>query len=104
MFFRLKSEALDQIVESKPKFLTDAVDEFPATIEVAMQKEVLHLYENAVELITHGLNLHRTELFKAKDIEALVKASRSEVEFDIDERYEQRVKTLYSAIIRLDSQ
>jgi len=84
---------------SQPKFLSEAVDEFPATIEIAMQKEVLHLYDNAVELITHGLNLHRHELFEAKDIEALVKTSRSEVEFDIDERYEQRIKTLYSAIV-----
>ncbi|WP_371227072.1 Na/Pi cotransporter family protein [Roseovarius sp. 2305UL8-3] len=84
---------------SQPKFLNEAVDEFPATIEVAMQKEVLHLYENAVELITHGLNLHRKDLFEAKDIEAMVKASRSEIDFDIDERYEQRVKTLYSAIV-----
>lgn len=84
---------------SKPKYLTEAVDEFPATIERAMQKEVKHLYDNAVELIAHGLNLHRHELFAARDIEALVSASRKQVEFDIDQRYEWRIKTLYSAIL-----
>lgn len=84
---------------SKPKYLTEAVDEFPATIESAMQSEVKHLYDNAVELIAHGLNLHRHELFAAKDIEALVSASRKPVEFDIDQRYEWRIKTLYSAIL-----
>lgn len=84
---------------SKPKYLTEAVDEFPATIESAMQKEVKHLYDNAVELITHGLNLHRHELFAARDIEALVSASRKQMDFDIDQRYEWRIKTLYSAIL-----
>lgn len=84
---------------SKPKFLSEAVDEFPQTIEIAMRREVKHLYDNAVELIVHGLNLHRHELFEAKDIAAMVEASRTQVEFDIDERYEARIKTLYAAIV-----
>lgn len=84
---------------SQPKYLSKAVDEFPQTIEIAMRREVKHLYDNSVELITHGLNLHRHDLFAAKDIAALVKASRVPVEFDIDARYEARVKTLYSAIV-----
>lgn len=84
---------------SRPKYLSQAVEEFPDTIETALQKEVKHLYDNAVELITHGLNIHRHDLFKATDIAALVSSSRKPVDFDIDERYEQRVKTLYSAIV-----
>ncbi len=84
---------------SQPLYLSEAVDEFPPTIEAALRKEVKHLYDNAVELITHGLNLHRHELFETKDIAALVSVSRTAVDFDIDERYEQRIKTLYSAIV-----
>ena len=84
---------------SEPKYLSEAVDEFPQTIEYAMRLEVKHLYDNAVELITHGLNLHRHDIFAAKDIAATVEASRKPVEFDIDERYEARIKTLYSAIV-----
>lgn len=84
---------------SEPKYLTEAVDEFPQTIEIAMRREVKHLYDNAVELIVHGLNLHRHDLFAAKDIAAVVEASREPVEFDIDDRYEARIKTLYSAIV-----
>lgn len=84
---------------SQPKFLSEAVDEFPLTAQIAMRREVSHLYDNAVELIVHGLNLHRHELFDTKDIAATVAASRTPVEFDIDERYENRVKTLYSAIV-----
>jgi phosphate:Na+ symporter len=84
---------------SKPKYLSKAVDEFPATIKIAMRQEVDHLYQNAMELITHGLNLHRHELFDATDIAALVEASKTPFDFDIDDRYERRVKTLYSAIV-----
>lgn len=84
---------------SKPKYLSAAVDEFPQTIEHAMRSEVKHLYDNAVELIVHGLNLHRHDIFTSKDIAATVAASRAPVEFDIDERYEARIKTLYSAIV-----
>lgn len=84
---------------SKPKYLSAAVDEFPQTIEHAMRFEVKHLYDNAVELIAHGLNLHRDDIFTSKDIAATVAASRAPVDFDIDERYEARIKTLYSAIV-----
>ena len=84
---------------SKPKYLSQAVDEFPQTIEFAMRQEVKHLYDNAVEVIVHGLNLHRHEIFDTKDIAATVRASRRPFEFDIDERYEARIKTLYSAIV-----
>lgn len=84
---------------SQPKFLSEAVDEFPITARTAMRREVLHLYSNAVDLITNGLNIHRHVLFEAKDVAAIVAASRAPVEFDIAERYEHRVKTLYSAIV-----
>jgi phosphate:Na+ symporter len=84
---------------SKPRYLNEAVDEFPQTLESALRKEVRHLYENAMELIMHGLNLHRQEIFESKDIADTVAKSRAPFDLDIDDAYERRVKTLYSAII-----
>lgn len=84
---------------SRPHFLNEAVDEFPQTLEIALRKEVLHLYENAAELILHGLNLHRDQIFASDDIAGTVRKSRAPIELDIDEGYERRVKTLYSAIV-----
>ena len=84
---------------SRPKYLSEAVDEFPQTIQIAMRREVHHLYENAVELIVHGLYQHRSELFETKDIAATVRARRAPVVFDIVALYEHRVYTLYSAFI-----
>ena len=84
---------------SKPKYLNEAVDEFPETVAIALRKEVAHLYDNAVEIITHGLNLHRRDIYSSKDIEVTVAASRRPFEYDLDARYDARIKTLFSAII-----
>jgi phosphate:Na+ symporter len=64
-----------------------------------MRKEVNHLQDNAVKLIAHGLNLHRHEIYATDDVAETIENSTQEVEFDIDEKFEQRVKTLYSAIV-----
>ncbi len=84
---------------SRPRFLNEAVDEFPQTLESALRKEVLHLYENAVELILHGLNLHRQQIFQTDNIADTVRKSRAAFDLDLEEGYERRVKTLYSAIV-----
>lgn len=84
---------------SRPRYLNEAVDEFPQTLEIALRKEVLHLYENAVELILHGLNLHRDEVFATDNVADLVRKSRTPFELDLDESYERRVKTLYAGIV-----
>lgn len=84
---------------SRPHFLNEAVDEFPETLEIALRKEVLHLSDNATELILNGLNLHREQIFNADDVAALVRTSRRPIDIDIDGGYERRVKTLYAAIV-----
>jgi phosphate:Na+ symporter len=84
---------------SRPRYLNEAVDEFPQTIETALRKEVQHLYENAIELILHGLNLHRDEVFATDNVADLVRHSRTPFELDLDESYERRVKTLYAGIV-----
>jgi len=84
---------------SRPLYLNEAVDDFPRTLETALRKEVMHLYENAAELILHGLNLHREDIYKSKDIAETVQKSRTPLEVDIGEDYERRVKTLYGAIV-----
>lgn len=84
---------------SRPRYLNEAVDAFPATLESALRKEVLHLFDNAAEVIFHGLNVHRRDIYATDDIAATVRASRGLIDVDIDDRYERRVKTLYAAIV-----
>ncbi|MHA6268232.1 Na/Pi symporter [uncultured Aliiroseovarius sp.] len=88
---------------SQPHFLNEAVFEFPQTLESALRQEVQHLYENAVELIFHGLNLHRHEVFGASNVAQTVRNSRAPFDLDIEDGYERRVKTLFAAIVNYAS-
>lgn len=88
---------------SRPHYLNEAVDEFPQTLETALRKEVMHLYENAAELILHGINLHRHEVYRSANIAETVRRSRTGFDFNLDEGYEHRVKTLFSAIVDFSS-
>lgn len=84
---------------SMPLYLNDAVEAFPEALETALRNEVGHLYENAEELVLHGLNLHRHEVFAGGRIEDAVHRSRTPFDLDLGERYEQRIKMLYGAIV-----
>ncbi len=83
---------------SRPRYLSAAVDAFPETLESALRKEVLHLHDNAAEMILHGLNLHRHEIFETDNIAETVRKSRTASDFSMEEDYERRIKTLYSSI------
>lgn len=84
---------------SQPRYINEAVGEFPATIELALRQEIAHLHDNAIELILHALNLNRHSLYQAPDVEAYVESARRPFDIDVDALYEQRIKSLYSAIL-----
>lgn len=84
---------------TRPLYLSRAVEGFPATMEVAMRKEVGHLQDKAIGLIAHGLNLSRQDIYATDDVARTVENSTQPMDLDIDEEYERRVKTLYSAIV-----
>ncbi len=86
-----------QLVE--PKFLNDSTIEFPETLVTAVRNETLYLYENALEIIAHGLSLHRRIIHSDQDLEAYIENDREVMDLDIDEVYPIRVKYLYSAIV-----
>ncbi|MGI9451068.1 MAG: Na/Pi cotransporter family protein [Geminicoccaceae bacterium] len=84
---------------AEPKYLNESVIEFPETLLEAVRNETIHLYDNAVEIIAHGINLHRTQIFSADDLEQLVDSERSKLSFDLDTLYERKVKVLYAKIL-----
>jgi phosphate:Na+ symporter len=45
------------------------------------------------------LNLHRHQVLSADSVIDIVRKSRTPIEIDIDDEYERRIKTLYSAIL-----
>ncbi len=86
-----------------PRFLNDAVLEFPDTLLSSMRKELFHLYDNAFEIFAHGISLHRNDLLSNKELERLVVESRHLMAIDIDQYYSRNVKSLYAAIVEFSS-
>ena len=83
----------------EPKYLLDSVMDFPETLLEAVRKETVHLYDNAFEIIAHGINLHRTQILKSKDLEQLINNDREILDFNLDAIYEHKVKALYAKIL-----
>jgi len=84
---------------AEPIYLNDATLELPDTIMESVRKETLHLWDNAFEIIAHGINLHRTDILSERDMKEIVRESKQPIDIDIDKQYERNVKVLYGAIV-----
>jgi len=81
------------------QYLNDSVLELPATAMAAIVRETKHLYTNAFEIITHGLNLKRTNIISDMPLEEVVTDSYSKSSINIDDFYKHRIKGIYGEII-----
>ena len=84
---------------SKPKFLDMEVIAVPFAALKATRKETIHLYDNASEVLSHAIMLHRHRYIGKSNISKIVKESSDIIDLNIDEFYESRIKSLYSDII-----
>lgn len=99
---RLIKQPAEDLIQ--PKYLNAASMEFPETVYKAVWNESLHLYDNAFEIIAHGLSLHRHDILSEDDLEQVIRRNRKVIELDIDDVYERKVKVLYAAILEYISQ
>ncbi|MEA3497938.1 MAG: Na/Pi symporter, partial [Campylobacterota bacterium] len=81
------------------QYLNESVLELPGTAMAAILNETKHLYTNAFEIITHGVNLKRTNIISNMELEDVVKENYSSSVVDIDEFYLHRIKGIYGEII-----
>ena len=84
---------------AEPKYLNDSVIELPDTAIEAVRKETIHLYNNAYEIIAHGLSLHRHDIDSERDLEEAALDEKRPIPIDIDEEYSTNIKGLYSEIV-----
>jgi phosphate:Na+ symporter len=83
-----------------PKFLNQAVLEFPGTLVTSVEKETKYLFENAIfEIVAHALNMHRSDLISDQKIKSVVKRSKKEMDVDIRDLYIRKVKTIYGKML-----
>ena len=84
---------------SKPKYLDMQVIAVPSNALKATKKETIHLYDNASEVLSHAIMLHRHRYLGRTDISSVVKESTDIIELNIDDFYQTRIKSLYGDII-----
>ncbi|MBN2753124.1 MAG: Na/Pi cotransporter family protein [Rhodospirillaceae bacterium] len=83
----------------KPCFLTAATEAFPEPLNQALRLELIRLYDNAVEIMAHGLHVRRRILFGAISLETIIDHQRNLITIDLDNQYAERVESLSAAII-----
>lgn len=84
---------------SKPKYLDKANIKIPYNAMVSIQKEIIHLYDNAQKAVLHALSIHTRELKNKEDIETIVNKPVSRIDTNLDDIYQNELKELYSEII-----
>ncbi|MEA3455013.1 MAG: Na/Pi symporter [Campylobacterota bacterium] len=85
--------------KGKPKYLDDSVLPLPSTAFSAIMMETKHLYENAFDIITRGLNLKKKNILSSMDLDDVVEDLYSSSSIDIDDFYNYWIKDLYGKII-----
>ncbi len=84
--------------KGKPKYLDDAVLELPSTALSSIIMETKHLYENAFDIIIHGLNLKKKNILSSMDLNEVVQDLHTH-KINIDDFYNHWIKGLYGEII-----
>ena len=87
-------------MEVKPKYLNDQVLQHPQIAIHALLQETEHMLDHTLEIIAHGLNTHRSDIFSVKKIGIILDSSRQAIAIDIDAEYMVRIKNIYSKIIK----
>ncbi|MGB5459677.1 MAG: Na/Pi symporter [Eudoraea sp.] len=84
-----------------PVYLNESVLAYPQTALRALMDESKRLFEKATfEIVSHGLNLHVSDIKGGRKLKEVVEKSKEELEVDIDELYYNKVKIIYSKIIK----
>ncbi|WP_044101823.1 Na/Pi cotransporter family protein [Neolewinella persica] len=84
-----------------PVYLNQSVLAYPQTALRALLNESKRLFEKATfEIVAHGLNLHITDIVGDEKLKNIIRKSNAELDIDIDELYYNKVKIIYSKIIK----
>ena len=92
-------ENLDKDID-EPKYLNEAVLEFPGAAIRSLINESKYLYKNAIfEIVAHSLNINRYDIQSDKKIKKVIKKSTDDMHIDVEKLYYKKVKTIYGEII-----
>ena len=84
----------------KARFLHESTIAYADTATEAVRNETLHMWDNTLDVIAHGLRLPLDKILNSEvDIATLVKEFPVRKSVDIDRYYDLNIKGLYSDII-----
>jgi phosphate:Na+ symporter len=100
LLIRFIKEKINKDID-EPKYLNEAVLEFPGSVISSLINESKYLYKNAIfEIVAHALNIHREDIKSDKKVKTIVKTSTEDLHVDVEDIYYKKVKTIYGEIIR----
>jgi len=86
--------------KSKAHYLLESTLNYADTATEALRNETLHMWDNTIDLIAHGIHIPRDAILnRSSDLEALVINFPFKKSFDVDRYYELKIKSLYGEII-----
>ena len=84
-----------------PRYLNKSALGYPQAAFLALYKETKRLFEETIfQAVSHSLNLHREDIKSSEKLKKIVRRSREEIDIDTEELYYNRVKVIYSKIIK----
>jgi phosphate:Na+ symporter len=84
-------------------YLDEEVIQVESSAILAIQREIEHLYDVALEAMMHALLLRRHKVFSAKKLSHRFPGEKDAFKVDVDDFYQKRIKGLYGEIIRYTS-
>ncbi len=83
----------------EPKYLNKVALMYPQSAIAALVKETQHLFDNTFEVISHSLQLHRSDILSDQSLKSVLHQPGYDTVIDIDEIYFNKIKSIYSKII-----
>lgn len=94
-----KSKDATYVGIDNAKYLNESVLGLPSTAMAAIRRETNHLYENAFEIIAHGINIKRSNILSDMPVDDVIKDEYSSTKVNIDDFYNRKIKGIYGEII-----
>jgi len=85
--------------QSQPLYLHESTIELVDTAIAAVQQELIHLYDNAREVLAGTLRLSVQEIISDAPLAPLINSAHTRRSIDIDEAYNTNIKGLHGEII-----
>ena len=87
-----------------PLYLDENLIEYPDTAIDALQKESMHLYNNAYAMIAHTIGFNRSDIRGKESFDTIVKTKKwFSGNVDLDYLYKRKIKVLFDAIMEFST-